>query len=380
MRVKLLIIVIMAATVSPQIMAETLPFDIQGELSGWNYFVGDGFDSTETQLGLRYIPNVSAELFTIGEGTVDIELSGNLYYSKWIAGKQGETYDLKPYRLWIRYTDDRFEARLGLQKINFGPAKVLRTLMWFDRLDPRDPLQLTEGVYGIRMRYDFPNNANIWGWGLFGNRDPKGWEFIGTEKGTPEYGGRVQYPLGNGEVAFTTHYRVLSPTVARSGDVVVGKNTREHRVALDGIWDLGVEVWFESALVNSPFVNSPVDWQSFLTLGMDYTFPVGNGLLVLGEHLSGGMGSAPFNRDEKVDLTGFLISYPLGLTDQIAFFQFYNWYLKAPYYYMSWQRTYDFWRFYVGGYWSPRTNTVSINESLATPGRSGLQIIIIFNH
>jgi len=32
----------------------------------------------------------------------------------------------------------------GLQKINFGPAKIMRSLMWFDRLDIRD---LVAGLY-----------------------------------------------------------------------------------------------------------------------------------------------------------------------------------------------------------------------------------------
>jgi len=54
-----------------------------------------------------------------------------------------------------------------LQKINFGSATLFRLLMWFDRIDPRDPLKLTDGVYGLLLRYYFHNNTNIWLWGLY---------------------------------------------------------------------------------------------------------------------------------------------------------------------------------------------------------------------
>lgn len=51
------------------------------------------------------------------------------------------------------------ELRLGLQKINFGSAQLFRPLMWFDKMDPRDPLQMTDGVWGALYRYYFRNNG-----------------------------------------------------------------------------------------------------------------------------------------------------------------------------------------------------------------------------
>ena len=76
---------------------------------------------------------------------------------------------IKAYRLWGRYTGHQFEVRVGLQKIDFGSAMMLRPLQWFDEMDPRDPLNFTTGVYGALGRYYFLNNANIWGWILYGN-------------------------------------------------------------------------------------------------------------------------------------------------------------------------------------------------------------------
>src|SRR5690606_40300081 len=93
---------------------------------------------------------------------------------------------IKPYRLWARYSGNQFELRAGLQKINFGSATILRPLMWFDQMDIRDPLQLTDGVWAMLGRYYFLNNANIWLWVLYGNEDPKSWETFRSEEHTSE--------------------------------------------------------------------------------------------------------------------------------------------------------------------------------------------------
>src|SRR5690606_2983707 len=63
--------------------------------------------------------------------------------------------DILPYRLWFRYSNHTQEYRLGLQKINFGSATLFRPLMWFDQMNPEDPLQMTQGVWGALFRYYF---------------------------------------------------------------------------------------------------------------------------------------------------------------------------------------------------------------------------------
>lgn len=35
----------------------------------------------------------------------------------------------------------------------------------------REPSQLTDGVYGVLVKYYFQNNANLWAWGLIGNKN-----------------------------------------------------------------------------------------------------------------------------------------------------------------------------------------------------------------
>jgi hypothetical protein len=79
-------------------------------------------------------------------------------------------------------------------------------------MDPRDPLQLTDGVWGVLGRYYFLNNSNIWLWALHGNKELKGWESTKTLNSAPEIGGRIQHPAGRGEIAISYHYRKIDGT------------------------------------------------------------------------------------------------------------------------------------------------------------------------
>ena len=159
-------------------------------------------------LGLRYIPTLTLK-HDLGSGlSLDVEASVNMTATARGSGLNDLQADgrLRPYRLWARLSTKQFEARLGLQKINFGSAMLLRPLMWFDRIDPNDPLQLTDGVYGLLLKYTFLNNANIWLWGLLGNNDVKGWETdshpsrrarIRRADSNPRSGGRTRRQLSS---------------------------------------------------------------------------------------------------------------------------------------------------------------------------------------
>ena len=140
----LLIVCLTGLSRPGRLSAQTL--DLHGQLSGW-FIVNDREPSTPV-FSLRYLPSLMVER-TFGEDRLlDGELSVNAYASAEAAGwdRLSAASRLKPYRAWARIKTSRFEARGGLQKINFGSATLLRPLMWFDSVDPRDPLQITEGV------------------------------------------------------------------------------------------------------------------------------------------------------------------------------------------------------------------------------------------
>jgi len=217
--------------------------DFHGQASSW---LSAAYDTCMVgQAGLRYIPTLSFSL----PFHLDAEASVNGYASELVREGSFEESDfaatVKPYRLWLRYSTARFETRAGLQKINFGSATLLRPLQWFDRVDPRDPLGLTDGVYGLLARYYFQNNANVWAWGLLGNSSPKGWEQVGSERWIPEFGGRAQLPIPRGELAATYHHRVIGPSgIAHIPELLPRQD--EDRLGLDAKVDAGIGLCFEA--------------------------------------------------------------------------------------------------------------------------------------
>ncbi len=283
--------------------------------------------------------------------------------------------------MWGRFSTSRFEARIGLQKINFGSASLLRPLMWFDRIDPRDPLQLTDGVYGLLLRYYFLNNANIWIWGLTGSDDLKGWEFMPSEPKSVEFGGRLQHPLGKGELAFTYHHRNIDPNTSPFLPDTPGSSPiPENRYAIDGKWDLGIGLWFEGTLTHQDSDWLPLPWQRAINIGMDYTFGLGNGLNVIGEYFIYESSQNALTAGEGITFSAISLNYPLSLLDNLSCIFYYDWDNKEVYSFLNWRRTYDQWIINVIGFWNPDQFQIYQNrpENNLFSGK-GFQIMLIFN-
>jgi hypothetical protein len=319
------------------------------QFSGW-FSLNDDRPSTP-RFGVRYQPTLALAKSMTGQWKLDCEFSLDASASgsaaAWSDAKMSG--EVKPYRLWLRLSSSRFEARLGLQKINFGSATVFRPLMWFDRIDPRDPLQISRGVYGLLLRYYFPGNANIWLWGLYGNPDPKGWETRSTATEAPEFGGRFQAPLFAGEAAATFHFRRLAPAGT------ISMRPAENRFALDGKWDLGVGLWVEASSVHQDDPALAAPWQRSLTLGVDYTFQLGNGLYLLAEQFLSQAAASLLGKGEgSISLSALVARYPLGLLDTLSTIIYYDWRNRQAYCFSSWQRTTDRWQFHVMVFWNPR--------------------------
>jgi len=356
-------------------------FGLRGMLSGW--ITVNTNKANKPQLGLRYIPEFSLEKSLSQKYTFDIEFSLNAYGTGQVHSLDDirTDGDIKPYRMWLRFSSSQFEARLGLQKINFGSALLLRPLMWFDRIDPRDPLQLTDGVYGLLLRYYFLNNANIWLWGLYGNDDLKGWESMSSHGKSIEFGGRFQAPLGNGELGFTYHRRQIE-VKGLLQEVVLDKSLiPENRYALDGKWDIGIGLWFEAALIHQHSEYLPFSWQRALNIGMDYTFGLGNGLNVIGEHFIFESSMEAFGSGEGIEFSALSLNYPLSILDNINCILYYDWDNDDLYSFMNWRRTYDKWIINVIGFWNPKRFQIY----QAQPGNNlfagkGIQIMVVFNY
>jgi hypothetical protein len=356
-------------------------FSLSGQASAW-FSLNETKPSTP-RFGLRYLPSLAFNLALSGSHALDAEISLNTFASgqapRW-ANPDAEGR-IKAYRAWIRFSGSQFEARLGLQKINFGSASMLRPLMWFDRIDPRDPLQITDGVTGFLFRYYFLNNANIWVWGLAGNDSTKGWEVSPTKKGSFEAGGRIQMPVPAGEMGLTTHFRTAD--LSRGGldlDGLTDPYAPESRYALDGKWDLGIGLWVEASLIRQRHNALPFAYRRALALGADYTFALGSGLYAMAEHFVYQTAAKPFGRGEGMTFTALSAAYPLGLLDRLSSIIYYDWTNRQTYTFVSWQRTTDNWQFYVMGFWNPEEFRIYQQTGNNFFTGKGFQIMVVFNH
>jgi hypothetical protein len=354
--------------------------DFKGQLSLWtNYNPAGGLD---LWFGGRYIPQLNYNIQLPDNRLIDFELSANLSASAGMNPFDSIKTEsrLKPYRGWIRYSTSHYELRLGLQKINFGSASILRPLMWFDQLDPRDPLQLTDGVWALLGRYYFLNNANLWIWGLYGNKKPRGWELTGTNKKYPEFGGRLQYPVPKGEVALSVHHRVAD-TRGLETFMPSYPKVGENRVGIDGKWDLGVGLWVEGSWIGKNKNLGKYTNNETVNIGTDYTFGLGNGLNIIIEHLITSYDETAFSFSNVVSFTGLSASYPIGLFNNISAIVFYNWGNNSVYNFINWRRQLDKFSLYLMAYWNPDNYIMpQFGGTEALFAGKGIQIMLAFNH
>ncbi|MDD4526444.1 MAG: hypothetical protein PHF25_00220 [Candidatus Margulisbacteria bacterium] len=329
--------------------------EFNGQLSSWAIIPKQ--EVSPNIIGLRYIPEMKinkGELFDMpidGYFALNINASGEI-------NKSNFSSNLSLYRGWLRYTSAQSETRLGLQKINFGPAKILRSLQWFDQMSPTDPLGLTNGVSGLLTRYYSLDNSNVWLWALVGNEDLKGFETTETLKNSIEIGGRYQFPFYLGELGLSSHTRQI-----QNG----GQSGNEYRLGFDGEWDVGFGLWLETTIqkTNAPWLT---EWKHVRTLGVDTTIEVGSGLHILLEHQNTSAGSELFKTNKLSDISALSADYPLNMLDSVSAIITRVWTLDKNSFFISWQRTLDEWS----------VNVSAFNDEVLA--NSGVQVMIAINH
>jgi hypothetical protein len=355
---------------------------LEGQLSGW--LTAHPGDVLQAEFGSRYLPAFSWKTGISQGYSFDSEVSANIRATGFY--QEGDQINasarIKPYRAWLRFSGNQFEVRAGLQKINFGPARMLRPLMWFDRIDPRDPLQITNGVYGILSRYYFINNANIWLWGLWGNHQRKGWESFPTQRDAPEFGGRFQHPFLGGEVAASYHHRKGSQAETGVPQENSPRTFAENRLAVDGRFDLGIGLWFETVLIHQARSSTSEDYRRLWNTGADYTMDWGKGLHITGEWFGYQTSGGVFGKASATNLLAALsASYPINIISSLQSIFYYDIKNKQWYRFLNWSWVYDAWSFYLMGFWNPRDiqiyNTMS---ETGIYGGLGLQFMAVFNH
>jgi hypothetical protein len=345
-----------------------------------------------SHLGIHYTPDLTLGQSLGPDLNADVDLSLHVYGTRVFARHAAPQDDgkLSLYRAWVRLSSNVFELRLGLQKISFGSATLFRPLMWFDTVDPRDPLQLTDGVSGLLARYYFLNNTNIWAWALYGNPRTKGWEILPTARRTPEVGFRAQFSLLTGELGATYHHRRAdlagaSPRAVTSSTIAVATmapgTISEDRFAVDGKWNAIIGCWFEVALTHDQTQVPDLEFTRQGTLGADYTFAIGNGLTVLSEFFRSDNPRTALGSAEGFSISGLSLAYPLDVVDKLSLILFLDWTSHDWYRIATWQQSYDQWSIYLVGFWNPTIARLYQLRGGSSPyAGSGLQLMIVFNH
>jgi hypothetical protein len=363
------------------LQAQDSIFKFKGQVDG---YAGLNFSNPlQLQTGARFLPVVSIGTKFKNNLKFDSEFSFDSYFNYHLAGSVNDISDsrIKAYRMWLRLSSDRFEIRAGLQKINFGSASALRPLMWFDHIDPRDPLQLTDGVYGLLGRYYFQNNANAWLWILWGNDKTKGWETIPTERKIPEFGGRMQFPVPKGEVAVSYNHRVPNLAAVLTTAFTGSHPTYpEDKIGLDGKWDIGPGVWAEYSLTHSRTDSAFFPrWSKLFTLGIDYTLSIGNGLYIASEFFRYSTANEVFKPGINMTFSSLTVNYPVGI-NKIGSIIYYNWTNKTWYRFINLQRQSDNWTYFLFLYWNPEIfaiyNNISGNSMFSG---KGIQFMVVYN-
>lgn len=344
--------------------------EFHGQALGWSIF--NARDAQDSEFGLRFFSkfNLSQPLSQNLTLQSNLTLDGrfNQVISDDVNLEQNSHFQI--YRFWLRLQSQQMELRIGRQKINFGPARYLRSLMWFDKIDPRDPLQLTPGVDALLFRYFWLNNANLWCWSIYDGGQALGLDRSRGQKDAWQFGGRFQYPLPSAELAVTFHQKKIVYQTGHHGI--------ERRLALDGFWDVGPGLWFESSFSRSSVPDSLLPIAHYLTLGSDYTFEVGNGLHCSAELLSISLSKKFWPSVEHLTFVALELDYPLTLLDQILLLSLYSDRNQTLVHYLNWQRAYDNWLIYLSLFYSNKSLSFYGNRAVPLVDR-GLRLLVVFN-
>ncbi|MGB0932507.1 MAG: hypothetical protein ACPGVB_17115 [Chitinophagales bacterium] len=355
--------------------------EFDGQVSLIGSFAPD--NEMDLFLGARYIPELSYQIRLDSAKTKSFDFEASVNITSSISSNSFKTNttdtNIQPYRIWARYTTKQLEIRAGLQKIDFGVATILRPLQWFNQIDPRDPLQLTNGVYGILGRYYFLNNANIWLWGLYGNEKTRGFDAIETNKKAPEFGGRVQYPTSKGEIALSYHHRTTSSI--NLAFVPQYEKIPENRIGIDGKWDIGIGLWFEGTLIHKTKNLGVLTNQALFNIGADYTFGIGNGFNIVLEHLVTTFDEKALQFENTGNITATAINYPLGLFDNLSSVFTYNWESNDVTFAINYEHQFKKIRSYIITSYSPAGQSgIQQNDLVNQFAGLSLRLMLVYNH
>ena len=363
-------IILLAICLSTSAIIFAEPFSLKGQFWGNTLHGNDPpADQSSFVTDLGYIPMLSLSRDLSINRFVDLEWSYRMQYRMY---EEDVVFSNKPYRQWLRYSSDQIEARLGLQKIAFGPAMVLRSLAWFDTIDPKDPTGQTDAVEAFRLRLFPSSSLALWLWSINNDQD------------TLSYGGRAELSASIGEWGLT-YYQDPTKLGQSVGQFPIFISGPHQRAAIDYRYDGYFGFWFEGVGI---FADRKQDVElnrfTLFTLGADYTIPVGPGLLIMAETMRINSSSTAKESSTEQTYTALMASLPINMLHQLIFIAQIDWDNSHMYNYLRWGITYDHFSLNFILSISPKRGDYEIAKedlpkTVAGFG-TGLQFMLIYNH
>lgn len=287
----------------------------EGRVIAESFYIFDspkGFDDFDSDAELRL--GITGNAWKKEGLSLDYEISGDVDYVNGPRVQVGlaDDFDADFFRAWLRLDTGNFQLRGGRQKILFGAGALFRPLGFFDTRDISGIVPETEGVDGFRLTYFFDETTSIQGWTVPGKRDDHvivggRWEGLIKEI---ETGVVVQYhPITDLDDLPQFDQELIQLGFHLKGERTVG-------------------YWNESRLdIEQKNGNHPLRFDS--VFGVDYTFPIGGGLHVLGEYFLStseeGFTLLELQGDDRTfHELGFLIDQPVGIAVVWRVFGFYD--------------------------------------------------------
>ena len=314
------------------------------------------------QSSISYIPTISFKKDISTQSLLDFEWGYQLQRD--FSGDSLYKTIESPYRIWTRYSNEKLEARLGLQKIIFGPTQILRPLSWFDSFDIKNPTNETNGVEALRLKWFSSNNNTLWSW------------LIKDDLDTISYGGRYEFLSPLGEVGLTIHsdpknaYQII-------GQTGIPINKAHSRVAIDYRYDGIIGFWNESTMIQSK--NTQV---TLATFGADYTLQILNGVLIMAET----MYTSNKNTDQNKikNYSAFMASLPIGMSHLAMYVSQLDWSEEKTYHYLRWSSTFDNYSLNWILSLNPKRNQYNVPENTLPKSIAGfgtnIQFMFIYHH
>jgi hypothetical protein len=165
--------------------------------------------------------------------------------------------------------------------------------------------------------------------------------------------------------------------ISPSGEV----SPREDRVGLDGKWDVGMGLWFEVSVIRTDSTVLRDRWRPSYCLGADYTFGIGRGLTLVGEHFYLD-GTVPrLSPSAELKLTALTATYPVGVANTLTGAVYYEWSRDDVYRFVEWRRTYDHWRVHLIGFWNPDRASIFApgSQTSALTGK-GVELVVVASY